>query len=227
MLPVRSHSLPPRVGLRVVALGLALLALATACSRSSYVYVASSDHKAYFKVPGNWTLFGKRDMLVGSGQNASPAIDAQNKWLIGMDSSPEPDVRHIVIKELVPSYPVVFAQMVSLAPSEQDQLSLIGMRNYYYKVDEFLNTNRAGLLRYHDVVLDGGFHGSQMVYDLFGGGAGDVSASNVVLRVNQTILVDAATKTLYVLIVRCESHCYRDNKALIDSIADSWTVKER
>jgi hypothetical protein len=65
-----------------------------------------------------------------------------------------------------------------------------------------------------------------MTYDVVLEGISSVTAGNKVIRVTQESIVDPATNRLYMIVVRCESHCYRDNKSLIDQIANSWTVKE-
>jgi hypothetical protein len=53
------------------------------------------------------------------------------------------------------------------------------------------------------------------------------TAGGSVIRVTQVAVVDPATNKLYLFMLRCESHCYRDNKTLLDTIVSSWTVKER
>jgi hypothetical protein len=56
--------------------------------------------------------------------------------------------------------------------------------------------------------------------------SGPTEGGNVI-RVTQVAVVDPATNKLYLFMLRCESHCYRDNKTLLDTIVNSWTVKER
>jgi hypothetical protein len=224
---VKRRPRPRRLRFRVVAVALALAALGSACSRSSYVFVSSSDHQAYFKVPGTWHYFDKTHMLVAMGLSLSPESKSQNRFLVGFDADPAPDIGHIFNLAEAPAYPVVFAQVVSLPFSLRDPMSLEGMRNIYYPVDQLLQRNQVEILGYNDVVVKGGFHGAHLVYNVIPGGASSIRAGNSVIRVDQTTVVDAATKVMYLFVVRCESHTYRDNKALIDAIAESWTVKER
>ena len=201
--------------------------LLSACGNGGFAYVSSSDRKSYFKVPANWKFFDKRQILVANGQSLSPATDRQFPWLIGFDSDPKPAIDHVISAGQV--YPVVRAQVQDIAGTfaTRDQLSLEGLRNSLYPVDEWLQSNRAEILDYSDIVLPDGFHGIDMVYDLILGGVSGVGGVNAVVRVHQKTVVDPAMSRLYQFWLQCESHCYRDNKSLLDQIADSWTVKER
>jgi hypothetical protein len=201
--------------------------VASACSRSTFEYVSSSDRKAYFKVPADWGFFDKRDILVASGQSLSEESNRQLKWMIGFDASPDPSVENVLSLGDPPRYPVILARVQELNFQLRDQLSLSGIRNSMYPVDQLLQQNAAEILHYEDVVLDGGLHGNRVIFDVITGGVTGVAVGNSVIRVDQTGIVDPATQTLYLFTIRCESHCFRDNKAIIDQIANSWTVKER
>src|SRR5262245_30568317 len=212
---------------RLLVLGVGLAVLAVSCSSSGYTYVSSSDRKAFFKVPTNWKFFDKRDILVASGQSLSAETNRQLPWLIAFDSDPKPSLDHVLALEKAPSYPVVEARIQKLTPQLRDQLSLGGIRNVIYPIDQLLSVNAAEILAYKDVVLPGGLHGNQVTYDVIPNGATGVASGGSVIRVNQTAVVDASTNTLYIFLIRCESHCFQSNRALINQIADSWTVKER
>jgi hypothetical protein len=212
----------------VAATAAALAVLLTACSNSGYVYVSSTNRNAYFKIPASWTFYDKRDLLVASGQSLSSATDRQFPWLIGYDSSPDPSIQHIINIADATSYPVVMAQVEQLPTQVRDQFSLSSLRNWVYPVDRLAQANAAEMVSYNDdVVADGGLHGLRMTFDVTLAGNSSVIAGNKVIRVTQSSLVDPKTNLLYLFVIRCESHCYRDNKTLIDSITNSWTVKER
>jgi hypothetical protein len=202
--------------------------LAGACSRSGYEYVSSSNRNAYFKIPANWHFYDKRDLLVASGQSLSGATTQQPPWLIGYDSSPDPSIQHVIDIADATSYPVVMAQVEQLPNQVRDQFSIASLRNWVYPVDRLIQANAGELVSYNDnLVVPGGLHGLRMTFDVSLGGNSSVVAGNKVIRATQTAYVDPKTNLLYLFIIRCESHCYRDNKALIDQIANSWTVKER
>src|SRR5262245_48363687 len=129
-------SKPPVQRVRVAALALVALSLILgACSRSGYEYVSSTDRNAYFKIPGNWKFFDKRDLLVASGQSLSTATNQQFPWLIGYDSSPDPSVKHVIDIADATTYPVVMAQVEQLPNQVRDQFSINSLRNWVYPVD--------------------------------------------------------------------------------------------
>ena len=217
----RSKQLP------LAALLGALVAIAVGCASSDFVYVSSSDRNAYFKVPGNWKFFDKRQILVAGGQSLSGATDKQFSWLIGFDADPHPSVSHVVVIADAPKYPVIEARVQTLPSVVRDELSLGGLRNWVYPVDRLVQANAGEILSYKDLVLKGGLHGSEMTFDVVLSGISNPTAGGSVIRVTQIAVVDPSTNKLYLFMLRCESHCYRDNKVLLDSIVNSWAVKER
>ena len=217
----RSRRLP------LAALLGAFVAVAVSCASSDFVYVSSSDRNAYFKVPGNWKFFDKRQILVASGQSLSGATDKQFSWLIGFDADPHPEVSHVVGIADAPKYPVIEARVQSLPSVVRDELSLGGLRNWVYPVDRLVQANYGEILTYKDIALKGGLHGNEMTFDVVLSGISNPTSGGSVIRVTQITVVDPSTNKLYLFMLRCESHCYRDNKVLLDSIVNSWTVKER
>lgn len=205
----------------------AVFTLSACGGGDTFTYVSSTDGKAYFKVPPGWEFFDKRDILVASGQSLSAATNEQLPWLIAYDAAPDPSLDNILSLGTAPEHPVIFARVQVLPFAQRDGLSLGAIRNAFYPVDQLVQMNAAELLSYEDIVLEGGLHGNRVVYDIIPQGVTGVASGNSVIRVDQTGIVDAGTRTLYLFVIRCESHCYRDNKPLIDAIADSWTVKER
>lgn len=219
--------LPTRQGRVGIALLVLLGVLLPACGGDGFTYVGSSDGKAFFKVPASWAFFDKRELLVASGLSLSGQANQQFQWLIGFDAAPEPSLEHLALGN-IPNHPVVLAQAQGELPfSFREDLSLRGLRNLFYPVDRLIQSNAAELLAHEDIVLPGGLHGSRVLYDVVPQGVTGVAWEGSVLRIDQTTIVDAGTRTIYSFLVRCESHCYRDNKAVIDQIVESWTVKER
>lgn len=201
--------------------------LVSACGSSDLFYVSSSDRNAYFKVPGSWHFFDKRYILVASGESLSGETDRQLSWLIGFDADPKPSVQHVINIAEAPKFPVIMARVQALPFQVRDQLSLSSVRNWVYPIDRLIQANAGEVLAYKDVVLRGGLHGSRITYDVALQGLSNPTTESKVIRVTQIGVVDPATRKLYLFVIRCESHCYRDNKSLIDQIVDSWTVKER
>lgn len=207
----------------VVALTGLLLA---ACGASDFDFVGSPDRKAYFKVPLEWKEFSKRDLLAASGLDLSEVSQQTLPWLVAFDSAPRPSADHVLQLGDAPDHPVVLAQARVLDFASRDQTSLGTIRNELYPVDELIQNDSAEIRDYEELVLDEGYRGIRIEFDVALGGNAEISAGNQVIRVHQIGIVDPATETLYMFAIRCESHCFDENDKLIDQIVESWTVKE-
>lgn len=211
---------------RVVALS-SLVALGlTACGESDFDFVGSPDRKAYFKVPLEWKEYSKRDLLAASGLDLSDVTQQTLPWLVAYDSAPDPSADHILELGDAPDHPVVLAQARVLDFASRDQTSLGSIRNELYPVDELVQGDAAEIRDYEELVLDRGYRGIRIEFDVTLGGNAEITAGNEVIRVHQIGVVDPGTETLYLFAIRCESHCFDENGKLIDQIVDSWTVKE-
>ena len=140
---------------------------------------------------------------------------------IGFDADPHPSVSHVVGIADATKFPVVEARVQSLPSVVRDEFSLGGLRNWVYPVDRLVQANAGEILAYKDLVLKGGLHGSEMTFDVVLSGVSNPMAGGSVIRVTQIAVVDPSTNKLYLFMLRCESHCYRDNKSLLDTIVRS------
>jgi hypothetical protein len=66
-----------------------------------------------------------------------------------------------------------------------------------------------------------GFHGLRLTFEFM------LPTDKQAITVDQVSIVDAGTKEVHFLAVSCSSSCYERKKDTINSIVDSWTVKER
>lgn len=211
---------------RAVAFLSSTLLLFAACGESDFDFVGSPDRKAYFKVPLEWQQFDRRDLLAASGLDLSQVTQETLPWLVAFDSAPQPSADHILELGDAPDHPVVLAQARVLDFTSRDQVSLGSIRNELYPVDQLIQNDAAEIRDYEEIVLDQGYRGIRIEFDVALGGNAEIAAGNEVIRVHQIGIVDPATETLYLFAIRCESHCFDENDKVIDQIVESWTVKE-
>jgi hypothetical protein len=209
---------------RLPAFVVAAAVLLAGCSTSGYRYVTNSKTKTYFKIPGQWRLFDENEIFASQFQGLSPETEAATKealWMVAFDADPRPSLNHLF--QSTAGYPQGFAWVFPLSQSARDSLSLATIRNMFFHVDQLAaaDPESVEILQQQDLVLDSGFHGSRYVINI------RPPEQDRYITVNQTGLVDPATKTLYLFVVGCEAHCYLAHKKTIDQIVDSWTVKER
>jgi hypothetical protein len=189
---------------------------------SGYHYVKNSATQTYFKVPGQWTLFDEDQIFADQATDLSPEREAAAKaalWLVGFDADPHPALSHLLNSSS--KYPVGLARVEEIADRTRDSVSLSTMRNVIFPIDQLLATGSSDLevLSSQDIVQGGGIHGNRVIFNL--------RQQGLFMTINQTALVDPATTRQYVFVIGCEAHCYLNNRQQIDSVVESWTVKER
>ena len=208
-----------RAGATVVSLMAVAAVLLTSCAGSGFTYVKSSANKTYFKVPDNWRVYNK-DQVLGLDKSATrPQPDPGLKYLAVFDGDPKPSLEHDLQTATAPFGVVKVRQ---LSPEERDTFSLASLRNEVIPIDDILQQDVGQIqlvTQPKSIVKSRGLHGSRLVYS--------VVTENGSFTVDQTGLVDAATNVLYFFIVGCEAECFAQNRRTISEVADSWTIKER
>lgn len=191
----------------------------SACSGSGYQYVKSSGDRTYFKVPSDWKLYDNDALLEARETDLSDAeIEERraNTWATVFDGHPAPALAHLANRS--PQHPVGQAIVQKLSPEAADGVSLSSLRNLFFEIDKKLDKETAEVLAYEPVERDGGFHGSRMVARI------TTNRGDVV--VNQIVLLDQAISKVYALAVSCSTECYDEYESDIDTVVDSWTVKD-
>jgi hypothetical protein len=202
----------------VVLLVAAPLALA-ACAGTGYNYVKSSEDKTYFKVPDSWKLYDEESVLGALKGALSKDEITQRRdtsWTTVFDADPDPSLNHVVSKR--PSYPIGRAIVQPLSPDASDGASLQSLRNIFFDIDQNLDSGAATVKLYEPVELSGGFHGSHLVANMTG--------KSGTVTFNQIAVFDQATSKVYAISIYCSTACYDKYESKINTIIDSWTVRD-
>jgi hypothetical protein len=234
-----------RWGTGVAFVAVACLVLA-GCGKSKYHYVTSKSPTlsykipvgkrvlrreveaadSYYKVPRSWKVFTKEQVL-----SATPGVEkltptairdlVLQQHITGFDAS----VRQNPTNLFPPAATAPSGRVLVLAldDDQRDAVSLADMRNFPFTVEgEQAESNKATVEiidRNDEVVLPGGFHGSQVVFNV------KDEAGNA-YTLNQTTLADSASRLLYAFVIGCEATCYVENIKTINEVVESWTIKE-
>jgi len=204
----------------VVLLLLAAPLALVACAGTGYHYVKSSENKTYFKVPDSWKLYDQDSVLDAlKGALSKDEIDQRRDtmWTTVFDASPDPSLNHLASSR--PNYPLGQAVVRPLSPDASDAASLQSLRNIFFGVDDALQAGNAHVSDYELVELDGGFHGSHLV--------ARVDEKTGSITFNQIALFDQATSKIYAISIYCTTECYDKYESKIDSVINSWTVKDK
>ncbi len=204
-----------RVAAWLVVAGVAL----AGCAGSGYQYVKSSSNNAYFKVPKEWKVY-KKDQILGASEEKLSQTEASNLRFVAIfDGDPNPSLEH----ELTTAkHPFGLVRVRELTLEERDSFSLSTLRNEVVRIDDILE-NELGEVELVEepksIVKQKGLAGTRLVYT--------VNGPDGSFTVDQTGLVDPGTHVVYFFIVGCETKCFSENRRQITEVADSWTIKER
>ena len=209
---------------RAALLVCAVAVVAVACTGSGYHYVKNSTDEGsgtYFKIPDGWKIYDENEFLKSRHLSPTQAKDAKaSGWAVAFDASARPTLKHF--ESVAPKEPFGIAEVRTLGRQERDEFSLMSMRNYFVPVDDLA---QSGLditpLRLDEFTRDGGFHGQRFTFEF------TIPSSNESVTVDQVAVVDAGTKEVHFLAITCSAQCYEREKDTINTVVDSWTVKER
>ena len=192
-------------------------AFAAGCAGSGFRYVKASSDNAYYKIPEEWKLFDKQQVIASTGAELSAEEENGLRYLAIFDADPKPSLDHDL---QTADHPFGVVRVRSLDIEERDAFSLAALRNEVIPVDEILDKELGDVEVVdgpHTITEKDGLRGSRIVYT--------VDGTTNSFTVDQTGLVDPATNLVYFFIVGCEVDCYAANRRTITEIADSWTVK--
>jgi hypothetical protein len=207
-----------------VAFACAAAFVVLAACGSGYHYVKNSTDDGsgtYFKVPQGWRIYNENEFVKSRHLSPTQAKDAKSSgWAVAFDGSSRPTLKHY--ENVAPKQPFGIAEVRTLGRQERDEFSLAAMRNYFVPVDDLAQSGvDVTPLRLDEFTRDGGFHGQRFTFEF------TVPSSNESVTVDQVAVIDAGTKQIHFLAITCSAQCYEHHKNTINTVMDSWTVKER
>ncbi|MDA8196791.1 MAG: hypothetical protein M0019_06235 [Actinomycetota bacterium] len=221
---VRGKSVVPLLlGSSAVAL------LASSCGLSHYNFfnfTNSSGADMYFKVPQSWSNFGPKDvystpqMTLSASQLAS--IETGN-WATVFTAQRATSLSSLT--GIFSNVPFGISQATKLSASQRDSFSLATIRKLLLPVDPLSSSNSVGGVTYasqsyNEFVTASGMRGSRMVVYV-------KQSGKPTAVLDQVAEVDANTNWVYLIGVGCDLKCFNSNKSTIQTIVNSWSVKER
>jgi len=206
----------PRWAGRVAAVAVAVV-LAAYRSHSDVQYVSNTDGGVFLKVPRSWGVFTVAEGDLTPAQFTSPA-----EWKVVLDGAEKLQRSHI--ESDAPSDPVGIVDVIPTALFEDASglNSHAGLRSLMLNgtdpVTEALTDPSIEVVKYEEVEMANGYWGNRLTITVTG-------ENGVAQTLTQLAFVNKAFSRIYVLRLACESSCYDDNAAEIQSIIDSWTLR--
>jgi len=186
--------------------------LVVSCGGSGSTYVSSPSTHTFLKVPAGWRVFRQSEIRTQTSAVASPPFP----FLAVIDADPKPSIDHSFSDG---RYPFGLVRVRDLGLAEHDAFSLASLRNEVVKVDDILqnDSTAVSVLGTPKLLTHKGLRGTKLEYS--------VRLNGTDFTVSQTGFVDGPTRRVWLLILGCESSCFRRNAAAIHRVADSWIVQ--
>ncbi|MEO3869240.1 hypothetical protein ABGB18_10460 [Nonomuraea sp. B12E4] len=213
-----------------IALMVAVFVL-SACGQPEFTYVRDKAGTTYFKVPSSFTQLNANPIelfLSGDHPNSQAALlRAQRVWSTAFDQSAQPTVGHL----LGSLDPFVYATVHRLTDQQRDTVSLNGLRDFVLPVtqptrDLYVQRSMAlgrpplfsrfEPLRDEVLLLDRGARGVHVRFNY--------QIGNDVQTFDHTAILDEKGGTVSVMIIGCQSICFRRRAAEFDKIASTFKL---
>lgn len=219
--------IPPKLKpnrFRAIALLSVVVTALSGCGLPSTTYAASKSEGVYFKVPRSWYRISQSTLSDFEGKSTSQGAQdrlAAVKWQEAY--SPDPKVGADTVFSLAASQaPIAYVRVRNLYPEERDAISFNVLRDLIVPVTTLsvaTGTQADGFVSLDDqeVVQKGGT-GVHLLFKYH-------PAKFQEQVIDQIALTSADRGTIYLLIVRCSTACYEKNRAAIQAIASSFTVR--
>ncbi|MGH9190951.1 MAG: hypothetical protein ACRDZ0_00545 [Acidimicrobiales bacterium] len=212
-----------RVARSLVGLGAVVVAVGVgACGGSGYQFVQNGDLGVYAKVPGDWKIYDEQD-LFPEDSDTQLERRRQAMWVRTFDGSDDPSAEASTSPG--EGDPTGIVQVRPLAPDEREQINLSALRGLGNPQADPVAAARANVpvqvFVDEPVEFDGGYHGVHTVFAVAPEDGDDLVVTD------RTVLLDAASATMFVFQVACAEDCYLEtHKDEIAEIVDSWTIQE-
>ncbi len=212
-----------RVARSLVGLGGVVVAMGVgACGGSGYQFVQNDDLGVYAKLPGDWEIYDERDLFP---EDSDTQLERRREgmWVRTFDGSDDPSAEASTSPG--EGDPTGIVQVRALSPDEREQINLSALRGLGNPQADPVAAARANapvqVLADEPVKFDGGYHGVRTVF------AVTPEGGNHLVVTDRSVLLDAASTTIFVFQVACADDCYLEtHKDEIVDIVDSWTIQE-
>ncbi|GAA3260977.1 hypothetical protein GCM10020216_101310 [Nonomuraea helvata] len=215
----------------MIAVTVAILMLSACAGQPDFHYVRDRAGTTYFKVPSSFTQLNADPIemyLSGDHPNSAAAlVRAQRVWSTAFDQSAEPSVDHL----LGSTDPFVYATVHQLTEEQRDTISLNRLRDFVLPVTDQMRelytqqavaTGQPPMFRNFELLndevltLDDGARGVRVRFNY--------QIGNDVQTFDHTAILDEKGATVSVMLIGCQSACFRKRAAEFDKIESTFKL---
>jgi hypothetical protein len=203
----------------------------SACGQPDFTYVRDKEGTTYFKVPSSYTQLNAYPIdlyLSGDQPNSQAALlSAQRVWSTAFDQSAQPAISHL----LGSTDPFIYTTVHKLTDEQRNGVSLDRLRDFILPVTQTVREiytsravqagktplfNRFELIKDEVLVLDRGARGVRVRFNY--------QIGTDVQTFDETALLDEQGSTVSVMLIGCQSICFRARAAEFDSIEQTFKL---
>lgn len=217
-----------RTVIGIMAAGVAVLAagLLAGCGAPAYTYAADKADHAYFKVPSGWHQVSPQ--FVAQAQNMltksfAGTAGGATAWSQAYAAATSPSALSLLDAS---DNPVVYASVQNLKLSLRGELSFNVMRDLLFPVTPGARQQAAAAgetlpgfesISYSLITTKYNTRGINELFEYDVNGQPDAF--------DLTVLTNAATTKLYLLLVQCYQNCFVSHEKQIATVVNSFTVR--
>jgi hypothetical protein len=214
--------------IRTVTAGLAVLTLGAAagCSTPDYSVAADSADHLYFKIPTSWHEVSPQFVSQAQSlltKSEAGALGGTYAWSRAYAAATSPSAQSLLAEATTP---VVYTSVQQLKTGLRGSLSFNLMRDLLFPVTPTARSEAAAAgeslpgftsISYSVITTKYGMRGVNELFEYDIGGQPDAF--------DQTVLTNAATTKLYLLLVQCYQACFVAHAKQISTVVNSFTVR--
>jgi len=217
-----------RTVIGVLAAGMAVLTASSlaGCAAPAYTYAADKTDHAYFEVPASWHEVSPQ--FVAQTQNLltksyAGSLGGTLAWSQAYAAASSPSSLSLLDAS---SNPVVYASVANLKVSLRGLLSFNVMRDLLFPVTQPARQQAAAAgetltgfssISYNVITTKANMRGINELFEYDINGQPDAF--------DLTVLTNAATTKLYLLLVQCYQNCFVSHEKQIATVVNSFTVR--
>jgi hypothetical protein len=212
----------------ILAAGMAVLTAGplAGCGAPAYSVASDTREHLYFKVPASWRevspQFVSQAQTLLTRSNAG-ALGGTYAWSKAYAAATSPSAQSLLAAS---GYPVVYASVQNIKLGLRGALSFNVMRDLLFPVTPTARAEAAAAgeklpgftsISYSLITTKYNMRGINELYEYTVGGQPDAF--------DQTVLTNAATTKLYVLLVQCYQNCFVAHEKQIATVVNPFTVR--
>ncbi|QFY11279.1 hypothetical protein GBF35_36025 [Nonomuraea phyllanthi] len=214
----------------LIAVTVAVLML-SACGQPDVHYVRDEAGTTYFAVPSSFTQLDSEPieqfLSGGNPSSVAAAVRAQRVWSTAFDQAAQPSVDHL----LGSPDPFIYATVHQLTEEQRNAVSLNRLRDFILPVTDqvrelyaqkaaatgqpLLFTNFM-LIKDEELTLEDGARGVRVRFEY--------QIGQDMQMFDHTAILDAKGATVSVMLIGCESVCFRKRAAEFDKIESTFKL---